>query len=117
MKPFRIYSPFLKCLVAIALTAPNSHAQSSGLSGVVTDETGGVLSGVEITVMNEANGLQRTLLSNDEGLYVFAQLPPGSYTLSATQPGFKSVVIEGVTLTRPIFCTNRSESLHRSLGL
>ena len=98
MKPFRIYSPFLKCLVTIALTAPNSHAQSSGLSGVVADETGGVLPGVEITVMNKANGLQRTLLSNDEGLYVFAQLPPGSYTLSATQPGFKSVVIEGVTL-------------------
>ena len=82
----------------IALAAPNSHAQSSGLSGVVADETGGVLPGVEITVMNKSNGLQRTLLSNDEGLYVFAQVPPGSYTLSATQPGFKSVVIEGVTL-------------------
>ena len=76
MKPFRIYSPFLKCLVAIVLTAPNSHAQSSGLSGVVTDETGGVLPDVEITVMNKANGLQRTLLSNDEGCTSLPSSPP-----------------------------------------
>ena len=98
MKPSRFYFPLLAFLVTIALVAPNSHAQSSGLSGVVTDETGGVLPGAEITVMNEANGLQRNVLSNDEGLYVFAQLPPGSYVLSAAQPGFNSVTIEGVTL-------------------
>ena len=57
MEPSRFYFPFLTFVVTIALAAPNSHAQSSGLSGVVTDETGGVLPGVEITAMNEATGL------------------------------------------------------------
>ncbi len=98
MKPLPVYSLFLVCLVAILIAAPYSYAQSSGLSGVVTDETGGVLPGVEITILNEANGLQRTVLSNDEGLYVFPQLPPGSYTLAAAQPGFELVTIEGITL-------------------
>ena len=98
MKPLHAYSPFLAILVTILVAAPYSYAQSSSLSGVVTDETGGVLPGAEVTVTNEANGLLRTVLSSDEGLYVFAQLPPGSYTLSASQPGFKSVTIQGVTL-------------------
>ena len=98
MKPLHVYSPFLAFLVTILVAAPYSYAQSSSLSGVVTDETGGVLPGVEITILNEANGLQRTILSTDEGLYVFPQLPPGSYTLAATQPGFELVTIEGITL-------------------
>ena len=93
-----ICSLFLPLLMAIAFLVPNSQAQSSSLSGVVTDETGGFLPDAEVTVTNEANGLQRTVLSNDEGLYVFAQLPPGSYKLSATQPGFNSVNIEDITL-------------------
>ena len=98
MKPLLFYSLFPAFLVAILIAAPYSYAQSSSLSGVVTDETGGVLPGVEITILNEANGLQRTVLSNDEGLYVFPQLPPGSYTLAAAQPGFELVTIEGITL-------------------
>ncbi len=98
MKPLNVQSLFPAFLVAILIAAPYSYAQSSGLSGVVTDETGGVLPGVEITILNEANGLQRTVLSNDEGLYVFPQLPPGSYTLAAAQPGFELVTIEGITL-------------------
>ncbi len=98
MKPSPFYSLLPAFLVAILIAAPYSYAQSSSLSGVVTDETGGVLPGVEITILNEANGLQRTVLSNDEGLYVFPQLPPGSYTLAAAQPGFELVTIEGITL-------------------
>ncbi len=98
MEPMRFYSRFLTLLLAITLVATNSHAQSSSLSGRVTDQSGAVLPGVEITVTNAANGLQRTILSNSEGLYIFAQLPPGPYTLSAIQTGFQSVTIEGVTL-------------------
>ena len=98
MEPIRFYSASLIFLMAITLAAPTSHAQSSSLSGRATDESGAVFPGAEITVTNAANGLQRTILSNNEGLYIFAQLPPGSYTLAATQPGFQSVTIEGVTL-------------------
>ena len=98
MKSLRAYVPHLIFLVTIALAAPYSFAQSSSLSGVVTDETGGVIPDVEVTVMNEASGFLRTVLSNEEGLYVFGLLPPGSYTLSATQPGFQPVTIEGITL-------------------
>jgi len=98
MKTASACLPFLILLATIAVVAPDARAQSSSLSGVVTDETGGILPDAEITVINQDNNVQRTVVSNEEGLYVFAQLPPGSYHLSATQPGFNSVTIEGITL-------------------
>ena len=100
MKRWRVRpcSVFLFAFLVTVLAVSTMHAQSSSVSGMVTDETGGVLPGVEITILNEANGLQRTVLTSDEGLYVFAQLPPGSYTLSAIQPGFNPVTIEDITL-------------------
>ncbi len=89
---------FFSLLAAMAWAAPDSYSQSGSLSGTVTDASGAVIPGAEITVTNEANGLQRNLLSDGQGLYMFAQLPPGAYTLSAIQPGFQSVIVEGVTL-------------------
>ena len=80
------------------LTVPAMLGQSSGLSGVVSDETGGVLPGAQIDLLNESNGFQRSETSNEEGRYTFAQLPPGSYSLSAVHEGFAPVVIEGVSL-------------------
>ena len=53
MEPIRFYSAFLIFLMAITLAAPTSHAQSSSLSGRVTDESGAVFPGAEITVTND----------------------------------------------------------------
>ena len=64
----------------------------------MTDETGGVIPGATIDVMNEENGFQRSVASNEEGLFTFAQLPPGSYTLSAVREGFTPVLIEGISV-------------------
>ncbi len=72
--------------------------QLSGLHGVVTDATGSVVPAAEIDIMNEANGFQRSVVSNEVGRYTFVQLPPGSYTLSAFREGFAPVIIEGISL-------------------
>ena len=95
--PHYVRSALLLLLFGI-LGNPNLLAQSSGLSGVVTDETGGVIPGAAIDVMNEENGFQRSASSNEEGIFTFAQLPPGSYTLSAIREGFTPVLIEGVSV-------------------
>ncbi len=80
------------------LIIPSLLAQSSGLSGVVTDETGGVIPGATIDVMNEENGFQRSATSNEAGIFTFAQLPPGSYTLSAVREGFTPALVEGISV-------------------
>lgn len=84
--------------IASASSVPSLQGQSAGLSGVVTDATGGVVPEAEIAVMNEETGLQRSALSDGAGRYAFAQLPPGTYTLAAVKEGFESVITEGVML-------------------
>ena len=85
-------------IIVVALSVPSLYGQSTGLSGVVTDATGGVVPEAEIAVMNEETGLQRSALSDGAGRYAFAQLPPGTYTLVAVKEGFESVITEGVML-------------------
>ena len=95
-------------LVAMSGTfiVPSLLAQSSGLSGVVTDETGSVVPEADIEVMNGEIGLQRSVLSDSAGRYAFAQLRPGTYTLVATKEGFESVITEGVILLVNTTVTN-----------
>ena len=87
-------------------SVPSLHGQWTGLSGIVTDQTGGVVPGAEIKVTNEEIGLQRSTLSDVAGRYAFAQLRPGTYTLVATKEGFESVTLEGVVLLVNTTVTN-----------
>ena len=80
------------------LSAPLLFGQAAGLSGLVSDATGAVVPGVEIDVMNEENGLQRSAVSDSGGRYAFAQLPPGTYTIVANMTGFEPVLTTGLAL-------------------
>jgi hypothetical protein len=75
-------------------------AQDAGISGVVSDDTGGVLPGVTVTAISPAliEG-QRVAISNGEGRFAFVQLAPGTYSVSFGLPGFSTVVREAVELT------------------
>ena len=67
------------------------------VQGEVTDETGGVIPGVTVTVTNEATGLVQVLVTNEAGLYTAANLNPGqAHTVRVELPGFQTQVIENV---------------------
>src|SRR5690348_16933253 len=63
-----------------AATAGLAHAQSfqGGLRGAVKDAQG-VIPGVTVTLMNEANGVTRDTISNSSGEYSFPAVDPGNY--------------------------------------
>ncbi len=65
-------------------------AQTSlaGVKGVVTDSSGALVPGVEISLKNVGTNQTRTTLSNDVGLYAFPSVPAGNYTLTAEMHGF-----------------------------
>jgi hypothetical protein len=69
------------------------------LNGRVTDESGAVLPGVTVTVMQTATGLERTTVTDGTGTYLFTNLPPGPYRLEVTLQGFRSYVQTGLVLT------------------
>ena len=74
--------------------------QTTGtLSGVVQDETGGVIPGAEVTSVNTGTAATRTAISDDEGRYRIPQLAPGSYEIRAELTGFQTAVLQDISLS------------------
>ena len=87
-------------ITAAALVLPGTAAaQTGGISGEVTDETGGVLPGVVVTATSPAQIDARTSVTDGEGRYTLVSLQPGDYVVEFTLPGFSTVRREGVELS------------------
>jgi hypothetical protein len=86
---------------AIFLCVPAAFAQSAttgGLTGTVTDPSGGVISGATVTATNLGTGQVRTSTTDANGSYKFSLLPPGNYSVSISASGFKTSEIASVTV-------------------
>lgn len=70
---------------------PHLLCQSTGsIRGTVSDSTGATVPGATVVVANTATGLNRTAQTSDSGLFVFPDLPIGSYTLQISKSGFQT---------------------------
>ncbi len=66
------------------------HAQGFGsISGTVTDSTGAVIPGAEVTAIQASTGLTVKTTTSADGTYVFPSLAPSIYNLTASQRGFE----------------------------
>jgi hypothetical protein len=87
------------CLAALAvLLAAAAFAQETRghLVGRITDSSGAVIPGGTVEARNAATGVVSKTASNAEGLYQIRYLLSGLYTVTASAPGFKTLVREGV---------------------
>ncbi len=87
-------SSFVRLLFLLAVAAlwvaPLSAQQTlGGITGSVSDSSGGVIPNVEVKIVGEQTGLTRTVKSNGSGEYLFVNLPIGTYTLTYTADGFE----------------------------
>ncbi len=85
----------------LSTTATLANAQSgttATISGSVTDDTGAVLPNVNVSIHNVETGIDRNTQTTGNGTYSVSQLPPGRYTLTVAQSGFKSFQQQNVTL-------------------
>ena len=92
----------LMALVTIALAPGAAGAQDTGISGTVTDTTGGVLPGVTVEVRDATGGVQ-TAFTDGTGMFSVS-LQPGTYDVTITLPGFtvfmrEVTVAAGATVT------------------
>ncbi len=85
--------------VILTFAAGNAQQTTGTVSGVVQDETGGVIPGAEVTAVNTETSATRTVLSDDEGRYRIPQLAPGSYELRAELTGFQTAVLQDISLS------------------
>lgn len=68
------------------------------ITGTVTDPSGAVVVGVEVSATNAETNIVTTAVSNEDGIYVIPNLPPATYSLTFQKAGFKKLVRPSVTL-------------------
>jgi hypothetical protein len=86
-------------MAVLLLCAPVFSQGSSGrILGVVTDQSGGVVSGATVTIVDKDRGVARTLTTDAAGEYNAPTLIPGTYTVRVEAKGFKTVERQNVVL-------------------
>jgi hypothetical protein len=89
----------LLAMLLLILAMPALHAQTTAqISGLVTDNTGAVIPGATVTLVNEATQDTRVVTSNGDGLYSFPALLPSTYTIKITAKGFEPKNLTGLVL-------------------
>ncbi|MGA2855734.1 MAG: carboxypeptidase regulatory-like domain-containing protein [Candidatus Sulfotelmatobacter sp.] len=91
----RISIQFLTTVALVAVFFPGlSQAQeaTARITGTVSDPTGAVIPGAQITVTNTATQAGREAASDRDGYYQVLALPIGSYRVTAVHQGFRTVV-------------------------
>ncbi len=87
-------------LLALAGSAlAQSQAVNGTIEGVVTDQSGAALPGVNVTIANLDTGDTRVVVTNSSGVYRAPLLPLGRYQVSAELQGFKKFEQQGLTLS------------------
>jgi hypothetical protein len=89
----------LLLMVAVVLSLPLAAlAQTSRgtVTGAVTDPNGAVVAGAQVTLTSVQTKLSRTTTANNEGLYRFEAVDPGTYSLKVSSTGFGELTNTGV---------------------
>jgi hypothetical protein len=91
---------FFSILLAALLLSAAAVGQdiNAMLRGVVTDPSGAVITKATVLITNTEKGVSRTILTDEKGEYVAAQLSPQTYSITLTAPGFKTSVRNGYSL-------------------
>jgi carboxypeptidase family protein len=98
--PFRISRGVLAACLVLAAAVGAFAQQDAGIIGVVSDESGGVLPGVTVTVTGPSLQVpSMSAVTDTKGEYRITPLPIGTYTVEYALTGFQSVKREGIRLT------------------
>lgn len=97
MKQHYLYRLNIFCAALFAFTI-SALAQTAQVTGRISDASGAVVPGAQVSVANQKTGLIRDSVSNGEGYFTIPLLPPGEYRISVKKDGFKPVVRPDVVL-------------------
>lgn len=88
----------LAALVALLLSSVAAFAQTAEIRGAVADTTGATLPGVSVSIVNTATGVERSVVTDEQGAFRAPALQPGPYKITSNLMGF-SPEERAVTLT------------------
>src|SRR5262245_21985710 len=96
--PGRVKLSWLGLLVLLCW--PGAYAQSplATVTGVITDEGHAIIPGVTVTVRHVETDTARHGVTEQAGDFTITNLPPGTYTMTAEMPGFRTYQRTGIVL-------------------
>jgi hypothetical protein len=93
----RFARDFLLCAAFFALSVV-AQSPNGTINGQVLDPSGGAIADAGIVIVNDVTGSQYITKTNDEGIYVLVNLPPGPYRLQVSKVGFKTLIKPDIIL-------------------
>lgn len=101
-KTCRVFALWQACLLSsILLLSGTGQAQLStaSLSGAVRDSSGAVVPNAKVVLRNVATSVENTTITNGSGAYLFLDITPGRFTVTASAPGFAEQKVPEFVLT------------------
>jgi hypothetical protein len=92
----RVITPVV--FVAMIATLAYGQTSTSSLTGTVTDPSGAVIPGADISAKNNDNGTVYASVSNDKGAFQIPAVQVGTYTVTVSLMGFKTFAIPDVAV-------------------
>src|SRR5208337_1993592 len=94
----RIAFSLLLWSVLLLVLRAEGQSPNGNINGLVLDPTNRVIAGAEIIAVNDLTSVQFTSKTNDEGIYVLPNLPPGPYRIQVSKMGFKTIIKPDIVL-------------------
>ncbi|HEX3891463.1 MAG TPA: TonB-dependent receptor [Terracidiphilus sp.] len=104
MKRTTISALLMRNLIVVAAIAAGvagawAQAGRGSINGLVTDPSGAIIPGANVTAQEVATGIKASTKSTDAGVYSFVSLAPGKYQITAVAKGFETLVQKNVVVT------------------
>jgi outer membrane receptor protein involved in Fe transport len=93
-----VFAVCLLLLTTLLIVTTSGQETTAGLQGTIKDPTGAVVPGAQITVTSPSLVGTKQTATDGKGYYRFANLPPGTYTMTVTAKGFATIKREGMVL-------------------
>jgi len=89
---------FLLIVSLLCIAPASAQSPTATINGIVLDPSGAAIAGAQVVVVNDATGIQYTVKTNGEGIYVVPNLPPGPYRIQVSNNGFKTIIKPDVVI-------------------
>jgi hypothetical protein len=86
-------------LLLLVIHQPAALAQTASVTGTVTDTTGAVIPGANVSAQNKTTNASRSTITDGSGTYRITNLSPGLYAVVIEKQGFKAMGYSSLELT------------------